>query len=47
MNTVPQSPSSAAAPAEYARYPSLRGRTVFITGGATGIGEELVAQFAR
>ena len=31
----------------YARYPSLRGRTVFITGGATGIGAEFVAQFAR
>lgn len=33
--------------ARYANYPSLRGRTVFITGGATGIGAELVAQFAR
>ena len=31
----------------YASYPSLRGRTVFVTGGATGIGAELVAQFAR
>jgi NAD(P)-dependent dehydrogenase (short-subunit alcohol dehydrogenase family) len=47
MNTVPQSPPPAATPAEYARYPSLRGRTVFITGGATGIGAEFVAQFAR
>lgn len=28
-----------------ARYPSLAGRTVLVTGGATGIGEELVAQF--
>jgi NAD(P)-dependent dehydrogenase (short-subunit alcohol dehydrogenase family) len=36
-----------AASAGYARYPSLRGRIVFITGGATGIGAELVAQFAR
>lgn len=35
------------ASAEYACYPSLRGRTVFITGGATGIGAEFVAQFAR
>ena len=34
-------------PAGYATYPSLRDRTVFITGGATGIGAELVAQFAR
>jgi len=33
--------------ARYANYPSLHGRTVFITGGATGIGAELVAQFAR
>jgi len=31
----------------YASYPSLRGRSVFITGGATGIGAELVAEFAR
>ena len=34
-------------PAGYATYPSLRGRTVFITGGATGIGAEFVTQFAR
>lgn len=37
------------APAEaagFATYPSLRGRSVFITGGATGIGAELVTQFA-
>ena len=33
--------------ARYACYPSLRDRSVFITGGATGIGAELVAQFAR
>jgi NAD(P)-dependent dehydrogenase (short-subunit alcohol dehydrogenase family) len=31
----------------YAVYPSLRDRVVLITGGATGIGEELVRQFAR
>ncbi len=30
---------------QLARYPSLAGRCVFITGGATGIGEDLVAQF--
>ncbi|HZC27806.1 MAG TPA: SDR family oxidoreductase [Actinopolymorphaceae bacterium] len=29
-----------------ATYPSLRDRPVFITGGASGIGAELVAQFA-
>lgn len=30
----------------YTRYPSLRGRTVFITGGASGIGASLVEAFA-
>ena len=30
----------------FARYPSLVDRTVFITGGATGIGAAFVAQFA-
>jgi D-xylose 1-dehydrogenase len=32
--------------ASLARYPSLAGRVVFITGGATGIGATLVEQFA-
>lgn len=32
---------------EFARYPSLRDRAVFVTGGATGIGAEFVTQFAR
>jgi NAD(P)-dependent dehydrogenase (short-subunit alcohol dehydrogenase family) len=31
---------------QYAQYPSLRGRKVLITGGATGIGEAFVAGFA-
>ena len=31
----------------YATYPSLRDRTVLITGGATGIGEFLVEAFAQ
>jgi len=30
----------------FARYPSLEGRTVIVTGGATGIGEALVRAFA-
>jgi D-xylose 1-dehydrogenase len=32
---------------EYASYPSLKGRTVLVTGGATGIGESIVRHFAR
>lgn len=31
----------------YATYPSLAGRSVFITGGASGIGASLVAHFAQ
>ena len=38
--TVPDSPS-------YASYPSLVDRTVFVTGGADGIGAAIVEQFAR
>ena len=30
----------------YAKYPSLKGKTVFVTGGASGIGEEIVKAFA-
>ena len=30
----------------YAIYPSLRGRTVFVTGGASGIGADIVRAFA-
>ena len=32
---------------DFATYPSLRGRTVFISGGASGIGASLVEHFAR
>jgi NAD(P)-dependent dehydrogenase (short-subunit alcohol dehydrogenase family) len=32
---------------EFARYPSLHGRVVFISGGATGIGASLVEHFAQ
>jgi D-xylose 1-dehydrogenase len=31
---------------DFARYPSLTDRTVLVTGGATGIGETLVREFA-
>lgn len=31
---------------EFAIYPSLRGKTVFVTGGAQGIGAEIVRAFA-
>jgi NAD(P)-dependent dehydrogenase (short-subunit alcohol dehydrogenase family) len=31
----------------FAVYPNLRGRVVFVTGGASGIGAEEVSQFAR
>jgi len=34
-------------PAEFASYPSLRGRVVVVTGGANGIGEQIVKQFAK
>ncbi len=32
---------------QYANYPSLSGKAVFITGGASGIGEFMVRQFAE
>jgi NAD(P)-dependent dehydrogenase (short-subunit alcohol dehydrogenase family) len=32
---------------QFARYPSLQGRVVLVTGGATGIGEAIVTHFAR
>lgn len=38
-------PSTPTAPGPFARYPSLQGRCVFISGGATGIGECLVEHF--
>lgn len=31
---------------QFANYPSLQGRTVFVTGGASGIGAEIVTGFA-
>ena len=46
MTNAPQ-PEPAPNPAKYATYPSLIDRTVFITGGAAGIGAALVEQFCR
>jgi D-xylose 1-dehydrogenase len=37
---------SGTAPAGYATYPSLRGRAAFVSGGASGLGAEFVAQLA-
>ena len=34
-------------PSSYATYPSLRGRTVFVTGGGSGIGASMVSAFAE
>jgi NAD(P)-dependent dehydrogenase (short-subunit alcohol dehydrogenase family) len=34
------------APSGYATYPSLRGRTAFVSGGASGLGAEFVIQLA-
>ena len=42
MPSVAFSPSSPI----HARYPSLEGRNVLLTGGATGIGASLVEAFA-
>ena len=40
-------PDVPAANPQAARYPSLQGRRVFVTGGATGIGAAVVAALAR
>lgn len=42
-NTVPIMPDASTA---FARYPSLAGKAVLITGGATGIGASMVEHFA-
>jgi len=40
-------PADQAGPGGYASYPSLRGRTVFITGGASGIGKAAIEGLTR
>jgi NAD(P)-dependent dehydrogenase (short-subunit alcohol dehydrogenase family) len=39
--------SAAGSAQEFASYPSLAGKVVFISGGASGLGAEFVEQFAR
>ncbi len=41
MSAVPSGPAG-----PFATYPSLRGQVVFVSGGASGLGAEFVAQFA-
>jgi NAD(P)-dependent dehydrogenase (short-subunit alcohol dehydrogenase family) len=43
----PLLPSDPQIAPRFAVYPSLRGRAILITGGATGIGESLVRHFAQ
>jgi len=47
MDSDPEIGSQPQANSVFAVYPSLRGRAVLVTGGATGIGESLVQHFAR
>ena len=39
--------NSGGAETVFATYPSLRGRVAFVSGGASGLGAEFVAQLAR
>jgi D-xylose 1-dehydrogenase len=46
-NTTTESDPHAAPSRAPARYPSLQGRSVFVTGGATGIGAAIVSAFVE
>jgi D-xylose 1-dehydrogenase len=49
MNSISTSNSNSKTSAKeaFANYPSLAGRTVFVTGGSSGIGGDIVVAFAR
>lgn len=47
VETLPAAAEASQADEDCARYPDLAGRRVFITGGGSGIGAELVAAFTR
>lgn len=47
MNSTLRPPLRPIDPSTLACYPSLKGRSVFVTGGGSGIGADLVRSFAR
>ena len=47
MSDIPQPETAGASPGILASYPSLADQPVLVTGGATGIGEEVVRGFVR